>query len=230
MTNETLSSFAQQFEFCAVCWSQLSLVIHHLQQGAGRSHDRRNLLRLCNGCHEGLHFGGSRNLRKSQCLAAKRESDDGHYDPTFLASLRGKKHLGYGPDPIPAWAVEERRLNPTPQEFEAMAINSRAKGKTGELEAAAELNAVCPKAMARRAQQHSGTESSSDLIAPGLPMLWVEVKRVERLNIDAVMEKASEQCGGLRPVCMHRKNKGEWLVTFRLTDAAAVCSELLGAM
>lgn len=228
--NEELSSYANEFTYCAVCWSRLSLQIHHLQQGAGRVHDRRNIVRLCNGCHEGVHFGGVRNLRKGHILTAKREVDDASYDPTYLAGLRRKAHLGYGPEPYPKWVAEARIKNGTPEELIRMAINSRNKGKNGELEAAAELNSLCPKALARRSQQHSGTESTSDLIAPGLPTLWLEVKRTERLNIDAVMETSKEQCGGLRPVCLHRKNGGQWLVTFCLNDAAAVCSEILGAM
>jgi len=228
--NEELSLFADLYGFCGVCWSRVSLAIHHLQQGAGRVHDRRNLLRLCNGCHEGLHFGGSRDLSKGHCLTAKREVDDAHYDPSYLASLRRKQHLGYGPLPYPEWVLDARRSMEVPQELARMAINSRAKGKAGELEAAHELNALCPKANARRSQQHSGTESTSDLIAPGLPTLWLEVKRCQRLNIDAVMQTSADQCGGLRPVCLHRRNNGEWLITFRLKDSAAVCSEILGAM
>jgi hypothetical protein len=228
--HEELSRFAELFSYCAVCWSRVSLAIHHLQQGAGRVHDRRNLLRLCNGCHEGLHFGGMRNLSKGHCLTAKREVDDEHYDPAYLAQLRHKVRLGYGTLPYPDWVALARWKNGQPEELIKMAINSRTKGKVGELEAAAELNDLCPKANARRSQQHSGTESASDLIAPGLPSLWLEVKRAQRLNLDAVMEKSVEQCGGLRPVLLSRRNRGEWLITFRLKDAAEVCSQILEAM
>lgn len=112
-----------------------------------------------------------------------------------------------------------------------MAINSRNKGKRGELEAAAEWNRLVPNAHARRSQQHSGTESASDLISPGTPHLWLEVKRVERgLNLEAVMEKSQEQCGELAPVVLHRKNDSDWLVTFRLEDIRRFVQQVQGAM
>jgi hypothetical protein len=111
-----------------------------------------------------------------------------------------------------------------------MAINSRQKGKRGELEAAAEWNRHMPNAHARRSQQHSGTESASDLISPGTPHLWLEVKRVQALNLTAVMEKSKEQCGELAPVVLHRKNDSDWLVTFRLEDIKRFVQQAQGAM
>lgn len=229
---EELSAFAQEYQFCAVCWSRTeALHIHHLQQGAGRVHDRRCLLRLCHYCHDGLHFGGKHDLTKGMCLTAKREVDDEFYDPTFLAELRHKRHLGYGPHRYPFRVFMWRRKNGIPQELVRMAINSRNKGKRGELEAAAEWNRLVPNAHARRSQQHSGTESASDLISPGTPHLWMEVKRVERgLNLEAVMEKSREQCGELAPVVLHRKNDCEWLVTFRLEDIRRFVQQVQGAM
>jgi hypothetical protein len=113
-----------------------------------------------------------------------------------------------------------RRRNGIPEEL-LMTINSRRKGKAGELEAAAELNRLLPHAHARRSQQHSGTESASDLIAPGLPGLWLEVKRVQALNLHKTFEKSLEQCGDLAPVVLHRKNGTDWLITFRLEDLHA---------
>lgn len=229
---KVLSEFADEYGYCAVCWSRSdALHIHHLQQGAGRAHDRRNLLRLCNWCHEGLHFGGKHNLTKGMCLTAKREVDDANYDPAFLASLRLKQHLGYGPERYPVRVFVFRRKNGTPPEVKRMAINSRQKGKRGELEAAAEWNRLVPNAHARRSQQHSGTESASDLISPGTPHLWMEVKRVERgLNLHAVMDKSREQCGELCPVVLHRQNDKEWLVTFPLEQIARFIKQVQGAM
>ena len=226
-----LSSFAQEFTFCAVCWSRTeALHIHHMQQGAGRAHDRRNLLRLCRWCHDGLHFGGKHDLTKGMLLTAKREVDDANYDPEFLAQLRLKRHLGYGPQRYPVRVFVFRRKNGPPQELIQMAINSRQKGKRGELEAAAEWNRLVPKAMARRSQQHSGTESASDLISPGTPHLWLEVKRVQKLNLTEVFEKSREQCGELCPVVLHRKNDCEWLVTFPLEDIRRFVQQVQGAM
>lgn len=233
MTNgsKELSAFAIDFPFCAVCWSRTeALHIHHMQQGAGRVHDRRNLLRLCQWCHDGLHAGGKHNLSKGMCLTAKREVDDANYDPAFLASLRHKVHLGYGPQRYPFRVFMWRRRNGVPPEIAQMAINSRQKGKRGELEAAAEWNRLVPNAHARRSQQHSGTESASDLISPGTPHLWLEVKRVQNLNLTAVMEKCREQCGELCPVVLHRKNDTEWLVTFPLEEINRFIQQVQGAM
>jgi hypothetical protein len=164
------------------------------------------------------------------CLSAKREVDDAHYDPGFLASLRHRRHLGHDPECYPPRVLGFRRRNGPPQELIDMAINSRRKGKVGELEAAAEVNRLLPKALARRSQQHSGTESASDLIAPGLPGLWLEVKRVQKLNLTEVMEKSREQCGSLVPVVLHRKNDAEWLVTFPLEQIQQFVQQVQGGM
>lgn len=110
-----------------------------------------------------------------------------------------------------------------------MSINSRQKGKAGELEAKDAINALLPRAHARRSQQFRGTEEGADLLASGLPNLWLEVKRVERLNVDAVMAASVRNCGGLHPVILHRKNGGEWLVTVRLADLIPVSQQVLGA-
>lgn len=231
MSNEVLSTFAKQYPFCSLCWTRTeALHIHHLVQGAGRVHDRRALLRLCLWCHEGLHSGGKNNVTKGMCLTAKRETDDANYDPSFLASLRHKKHLGYDPEVPPERIMWFRKRNGFPPELTLMAINSRKKGKAGELEAKDHWNRLLPGANARRSQQHSGTESASDLISPGTPGLWLEVKRVQALNLQAVMEKSKEQCGELAPVVLHRKNDSDWLVTFRLEDIHRFVAQVQGAM
>lgn len=229
--NKELSAFASEYPFCAVCWTSTeALHIHHLQGGAGRKHDRRNLLRLCQWCHDGLHAGGKHDITKAMCLTAKREVDDANYDPAFLAALRLKKHLGYGPGRYPFRVFMWRRKNGFPSELIHMAINSRQKGKRGELEAAAEWNRLVPNAHSRRSQQYSGTDSSSDLVSPGTPHLWLEVKRVQAINLTAIMEKSREQCGELCPVVLHRKNDSEWLVTFPLEDIKRFVQQVQGAL
>lgn len=94
-------------------------------------------------------------------------------------------------------------------------INSNRKGKKGELEFAN----LCKEYgfSTRRSQQYSGEGHTADVV--GLPTLHVEVKRVERLNI----EKAIEQC--IRDkreedlgMVAHRKNRKDWLVTMTFND------------
>ena len=99
-----------------------------------------------------------------------------------------------------------------------MPVNSRRKGKDGELELVSHLKRLLPGSQPRRAQQYSGAESASDIIAPGLPNTWIECKRVQNLNLHNTMCKSADQCGGLTPVVFHRKNNCEWLVTIRLED------------
>lgn len=94
-----------------------------------------------------------------------------------------------------------------------MAINSRRKGKAGELEFAR----LCREQgyNARRGQQYNGLEGE-DVI--GLPGIHVEVKRVEKLNLEAAMEQAVRDAGTKVPIVAHRKNNHEWLITMRAED------------
>ena len=94
-------------------------------------------------------------------------------------------------------------------------INSRNKGKTGELEIASKLREHGYDC--RRGQQFSGINGDADVV--GLPHVHLEIKRVERLNIeDAMSQSKRDAREGEKPVVMHRKNRCEWLVTMRLDD------------
>lgn len=113
-----LQDFAAAFDRCAVChWpesdSRRRLEIHHLMGGSARKHDRRNLLRLCSQCHGIYHggklFGNFPDIDKRILLGCKRDEDPDHYDPSFLAGLKHRKHLGYEPDEVPQWYRNERR-------------------------------------------------------------------------------------------------------------------------
>jgi len=115
-----LQEFADLFRSCAVCWwpesdGRRKLDIHHLVQGAGRKHDRRCLIRLCENCHTVLHSGskvtGLPDLNRGILLACKRECDPDYYDPKYLASLKMRQHLGYEPEPLPQWYQEQRDRN-----------------------------------------------------------------------------------------------------------------------
>lgn len=101
-------------------------------------------------------------------------------------------------------------------------INSRRKGKTGELEAAAKLRELFGW-RAQRSQQHAGTEESADLKVANTPGLWIECKRVQRLNVPDTMRIAVSQCGRKTPVLLHRRDREDWLLTIYLADLPRLC-------
>ena len=96
-----------------------------------------------------------------------------------------------------------------------MSINSREKGKAGEREFAA----LCREhgfENARRGQQFNGLEGK-DVV--GLEGIHIEVKRVERLNIDEAMKQSiRDSKEGEIPIVAHRRNREEWKVTMRAED------------
>lgn len=98
-----------------------------------------------------------------------------------------------------------------------MPINSKQKGKGGEREI---VNLLKENGYdARRSQQYCGyTGEAPDVI--GLKGFHIEVKRVERLNIDNAMEQAIRDSGdsGEKPIVMHRRNGKNWLVTMGIKD------------
>ena len=98
-----------------------------------------------------------------------------------------------------------------------MTINSKQKGKTGELELAKILREYGFDT--RRTVQYNGRalEGNADIV--GLPGIHAEVKRVEKLNIDKAMEQAIRDSNTLEmPTVFHRRNRKQWLVTMRLAD------------
>lgn len=90
-----------------------------------------------------------------------------------------------------------------------MSINSRTKGKVGELEAVALLRGVGFEA--RRGQQFSGGNDSPDVIH-NIPGMHLEIKRSERLNLYKAMDQANND---KRPtedaIVLHRANKRRWV-------------------
>lgn len=100
-----------------------------------------------------------------------------------------------------------------------MPINSRSKGKKGELELCHTLKELFGWD-ARRSQQHCGDAGDADVVIEGMPTAFPEVKRVEKLNVMKAMEKAVEQCQGKTPLLFHRMNRSKvgWLLTIRLED------------
>lgn len=97
-----------------------------------------------------------------------------------------------------------------------MGGKSQRKGAVGERELAAIL------------QQHGydctrgGSLSFGEVPdLSGLPGIHIEVKRVERLNVDEAMEQSirdSERMLDGIPTLFHRRNRKPWLVTMRLSD------------
>lgn len=95
-------------------------------------------------------------------------------------------------------------------------INSKRKGKNGELELSHKLKEYGYDD-ARRSQQYAGINSDADVI--GLDGIHIEVKRVEKLNLyDAMSQSISDAKAEEFPAVFHRKNRCDWLVTMRLDD------------
>lgn len=99
----------------------------------------------------------------------------------------------------------------------AQARRSKVKGSRGEAEFAAILTAEGFPAR-RNSQRYVGGRGNPDVAATGLDRYHFEVKRVERLNINAAMEQAERDAAGRVPVVAHRRNRRPWLITMKLAD------------
>ena len=100
-------------------------------------------------------------------------------------------------------------------------INSKQKGKNGELEFAHECEKYGFMDVHRTAQTNGKLEQSlAD--CEGLPNIHIEVKRVEQLNIDKAMEQSVRDLQTKKekriPVVFHRKNRKPWKATMLLED------------
>lgn len=101
-------------------------------------------------------------------------------------------------------------------------MNSRNKGKRGELELSKKLREYGYEA--RRGQQYAGINGDADVV--GLPEIHIECKRVEKLNLyDAMAQSKHDARKGELPVVMHRKNNCEWLVTMTMDVFMEIYSE-----
>ena len=89
-------------------------------------------------------------------------------------------------------------------------MNSRNKGKRGELEFANKMTAYGWSC--RRSQQFCGAAGDADLQCE-LP-LHIEVKRVQRLNIQDAVDQAVRESDWRMPTVAHRKNHCAWNLTF----------------
>lgn len=95
-------------------------------------------------------------------------------------------------------------------------INSKNKGKRGELEVAALLRGFGYEA--RRGQQFSGSPDSPDVVH-SVEGFHIEVKYTEAFNAYKAMEQAEDDCGEEdTPIVFYRKKRKRWMV---LIDAEA---------
>lgn len=86
---------------------------------------------------------------------------------------------------------------------------SKTKGKVGEREVAALLREY--GFVGQRGVQYQGGKDSADVT--GLPGHHIEVKRVERFDLEAAMDQArNDAAGAAVPVVFHRKSKHGWVV------------------
>ena len=94
-------------------------------------------------------------------------------------------------------------------------VNSRNKGKAGELELSHKLQEFGYST--RRGQQFSGANGDADVV--GLPHIHIECKRVENLNLERAYNQAvSDAREDEIPTVFHRKNRKPWMVTLSLED------------
>ncbi len=101
-------------------------------------------------------------------------------------------------------------------------MNSRNKGKRGELELAKKLREYGYNC--RRTQQFCGINGDADVI--GLPGLYIECKRVEKLNLYEAMAQAKRDAKpGEKPVVFWRRNNHKWLMVFEIDDGMEVYQE-----
>lgn len=107
-----------------------------------------------------------------------------------------------------------------------MTINSKAKGKQGELEVAALLREHGFEA--RRGQQFAGGGDSPDVVS-NLPGVHLEVKRTERFLLwDAVAQAERDARAGAMPVVIHRMSRKPWVVVMRAEDFLTLMKERAG--
>lgn len=112
-------------------------------------------------------------------------------------------------------------------------MNSRAKGKRGELEFSHWL--TDQGFPARRGQQRAGGPDSPDVVCPDLPIHW-EVKRVQAFQLYPSLEQAENDARGKTPdrstdrglgvggacsnipVVAHRRNRKAWVCVLYARD------------
>lgn len=93
-------------------------------------------------------------------------------------------------------------------------MNSKRKGKVGELELASILREHGFDQARRSAQYCGNTGDAADLV--GIDGWHIECKRVEKLNLTDAVAQARHDAGGKPFFVAHRKNRDGWLATLDL--------------
>lgn len=98
-----------------------------------------------------------------------------------------------------------------------MPVNSRQKGKRGELDWCRFLRSI--GFHARRTQQFAGADGTSDAVSDDLPNVHMEVKLCEQVWPgsaawgDAIEQAQRDSLG--RPWCVaHRQSRRPWMLTY----------------
>ena len=95
-------------------------------------------------------------------------------------------------------------------------INSRRKGKAGELEASHYLTSLFNLPV-RRGVQYAGGHDSADVT--GIDGLHFEIKRCERLSLYSAIDQAKEDAAPDEvPLVLHRRNRMPWLAILEADD------------
>lgn len=104
-------------------------------------------------------------------------------------------------------------------------VNSRAKGKAGELELAKELERVLGVSARRGVQFHGGPDSPD--IVLGIPGIHVECKRTESLPLYKSLDQSTRDAAPNDvPLVVHRANKRPWVVIVKLDDLPKLVQRL----
>lgn len=104
-------------------------------------------------------------------------------------------------------------------------MNSKSKGKRGELEVAKLLAEHGFKA--RRGQQYSGLGAED--VVHNIPGIHIEVKRTERFKLyEALGQAESDASEGIVPTVFHRKNGENWAVVLNADDFLRIVTAALG--
>ena len=104
-------------------------------------------------------------------------------------------------------------------------MNSKSKGKRGELELA-ELLRHAGYANARRSAQYCGNTGDAPDIT-GVDGLHIECKRAEQVRDEVFLQQAERDARkGELPVVMYRRNGEKWKVNLRLELFMLIWNEL----